>query len=267
MTTVLYETHRMPNRYLPFIFHPDSIRTAPESPANWHENIELLYCVSGSGRIRCGTRIIPFHPGDLVVINADTLHSFGADTQLRYHCLIIDNSFFQNNGIPIKNLYFQEQIRSEYIRATFRQITLAYEQLDTEDYHTILRVRTSVLNLIEALCRECTVSRPAEKHSNHIKQAITYLRQNLDKPITLDELADYVGISKYHLSRQFKIHTGSTVFKTLNAMRCAQALRLMSEGMRVSEAARSSGFENLSYFTKVFSGLYHCLPSQCIPKS
>lgn len=267
MISAFYETHQMPNRHLPFIFHPTCKLTPPESLANWHENIELLYCTSGSGYIRCGTRMIPFLPGELIVVNADTLHSFGTDRELCYQCLIIDNSFFHSNGVPIESLYFQDKICDESIVTLFRKIVFAYEQLNPDDYLTVLQIRASMLNLVEALCQKCTVFRPEGQHSDHVNRAITYLRQNFDKPITLDQLADFVGISKYHLSRQFRLFTGSTVIKTINAMRCAQALQLIREGMQVSDAARACGFENLSYFTRVFFSLYNKLPSQCIPET
>ena len=46
MANSTYETHTMPDPYLPFIFHRDTVVTQKTNIPNWHENIEVLYCVA-----------------------------------------------------------------------------------------------------------------------------------------------------------------------------------------------------------------------------
>ena len=97
-----------------------------------------------------------------------------------------------------------------------------------------------------------------------MKKAISYIRQNMAEEITLDGVADHAGISKFHLARQFKAYTGSTVIATVNLIRCTEARRMIEGGRSVSEAAAACGFENLSYFTRSFKKCFSMVPSDCI---
>ena len=265
MTHIRYETHNMINPFLPFIYHPIFSLTCRQNSPNWHENIELLQCISGSGYVLCGTDRIPMEPGKLVIINADTLHAIGTQEHISYRCLIIDNSFFSENGIPIAQLYFRHLVDDEAVCRLMAAIGKNYEQMDPENYLDILSARTQILLLVQMLCANHTTQRPDNPSNEYIKTAMTYLRSHLSQPISLDALADHVGISKYHLARQFKLFTGETIVQTLNLMRCTEAQRLIKSGTSVSAAASSCGFDNLSYFTRTFKKYFHALPSSFIP--
>ena len=261
MANYRYETHTMPNPLLPFIYHRRFEVNSRDKFPNWHENIEILQATEGSGYVRCGTECLPFSAGELFVVNADTIHSIGTDTRLVYRCLIVDNSFFIANGIPIRSLQFQNVIRNAALYGLFENIVGAYSQLDSDNFRTVLSIRTGVLQLLQALCQSYITLNTVQPSNEHIKKAIVYIRSHLAEPITLDDLAQHVGTSKFHLSRQFKAYTGNTMVQTVNLMRCTEAQRLLESGMRVGEAAAACGFDNLSYFTRTFKTLTGKLPS------
>ena len=261
MAQYRYETHEMRTPLLPFIYHPRFELHQHGKIPNWHENIELLQITEGEGFVRCDAQVFPAIPGDLFVINADELHNFGSDTKLVYRCLILDNSFLIANGIPAGSLLFQNRIRDEGVYGLFENIAQAYERYDASDFRTVLAIRAGVLQLLQALCSDYITQRPAQPSNEYIKKAMTFIRRNLTTTLTLDAIADYVGISKYHFARQFKAFTGKTVVQTVNLMRCTEARRLMEDGMSVSAAAASCGYENLSYFTRTFKTYMGRLPS------
>lgn len=262
MITPLYETHSMPHPALPFIFHRRFEVIQRNKHPNWHENIELLQCTEGSGFVLCGAERVPLIPGALVVINADTVHSIFSDSRVVYRCLIIDNSFFMSNGVPIRSLSFQNFITDSKICALFDDIAQAYNQLAPEDFRSVLDVRSNVLNLVRALCQDYTLQKQENSSNEHVKSALIYMRQHLQQPLSLDRLAEAVGISKFHLSHLFKLYTGKTIIQAMNLLRCTEAQRLIEDGASVSTAAFSCGFENLSYFTRTFKKHMGTLPSK-----
>ena len=262
MANYRYETHNMPDPLLPFIYHRRFVVNSRDKFPNWHENIEILQAIEGSGYVRCGTECLPFSAGELFVVNADTIHSIGTDTRLVYRCLIVDNSFFTSNGIPVRSLRFQNTIRDNSLYDLFENIVQAYSLLDSNNFRTVLAIRTGVLQLLLELCRSYITLGTPQPSNEHIKKAIIYIRNHLAEPITLDSLAQHVGTSKFHLSHQFKTYTGQTMVQTINLMRCNEAQRLIESGMRVGEAAAACGFDNLSYFTRTFKTLTGKLPSQ-----
>ena len=116
MDTPRYEIHKMPHSDLPFIFHQRFELNVQEKSPNWHENIELLQATEGEGYVLCGAEKLPLTSQTVVVVNADTLHYVGTDSHLVYRCLIIDNSFFNSNGVPIHTLYFNPLLNDNAVK-------------------------------------------------------------------------------------------------------------------------------------------------------
>lgn len=266
MGTSKYETHNMPHPMLPFIYHPLFSLPKYKITPNWHENIEILQAISGSGYVLCGIEKIPLTPEGLVIINADVLHNIETDTNLQFRCLIIDNSFFTANGVPIHSLHFQSLITDTPVHTLFDRIAQAYEQLDPDDYRSVLDIRSHVLNLVNVLCMNHTIHKTNDPANAYVKKAVIYLRQHLAEPLSLDMLADELGISKFHLAHLFKLYTGKTIVQTMNLIRCSEAQRMIEEGATVSAAAISCGFENPSYFTRTFKKYMGTLPSSRISR-
>lgn len=272
MAGSIYETHIMKDPLLPFIFHLDHIRPGPYSSpiSNWHENIEILYCTHGSGYVQCDGKKYPFQKGDLFIVNPNALHGFGSDTFLVYHCLIVAKSFCVENGIRTSDIHFRELIRDPELEELFQPVVKAFEQYERgAEPFAATQVRYAVLGFLCRLCRQHIVSLghpEVSVTSQRVKDAITYIKKHMTEPISLQDIADHIGISKCHLAREFKLYTGGTVFNTLNLIRCAEAKRLIEQGSSVSSAALSCGFENLSYFSRTFKKHFGELPSAYLPR-
>lgn len=257
-----YETHVISEPLLPFIFHRQYIVRNCNDMPNWHTNLEILYCIEGNGFVRCGATTTDFQPGDIFVVNPDTPHGICSHSFVRYRCLIIDNRFCVENGIPIGQLIFQPAIRDHDLCKLFDAVTDAYDHRVPEDFCSILDIRHAVLSLLQNLCRNyATIGRRDHQTDEYVKKAISYIRKNMNTNLTLDQVSAFVGISKFHLSRQFKAYTGSTVIQMANLIRCTEARRLIEGGMRICDAAAACGYENLSYFTRIFKKYFQALPS------
>jgi AraC-like DNA-binding protein len=268
MENYVYETHEWEDSLLPFIFHREFSVIHHHCPPNWHENIELLYCLSGQGQLQCGTENITFLPGDLYVVNPDLPHCVYSDSAVLYRCLIIDNSFLQDNGIT-PPVHFQHLIRDDRFHKLFEQLKDAYDQYAQKKAYAVLDIRHTVLHLLQILCAEFVIEAPGQTDSaanSIVKKALLYIRKNMTKTITLDGIADYVGINKYHLSRSFKTITGKTIIEMVNLIRCTEAKRYIENGMSVSSAANSCGYENLSYFSRTFQKIFSKQPSAFSPE-
>lgn len=261
-----YEIHQFAHPFIPFIFHPYYNLTNQEIETNWHKNIEILYCISGNGYVRCGASCYDFKENDIAVINSDQLHTVGSTHSISYCCFIIGTSFCAENGISIENLLFQNLIQDPELAQLIHKISLIHKNFNGSDIGSVIDYRYAALGLLCKLCRDycCAESTPAPSHA-HIKKAIMYIRSNFTKKLSLDDISIYVGISKYYLSREFKALTGCSIIEFINTLRCTEAKRLIEKGMNISSAAYECGFENLSYFSQTFQKHIGVLPS-CILK-
>ena len=261
---LVYEPHIMPDPLLPFIFNTDRRIAGEKQPPNWHYNTEILFCTSGSGYVVCENSSHSVQEGELLVINSGDLHALYADNRFEYYYLIIDRDFCSSNGISTEFIRFVPKICDIAMSRRFESIIKAY---GSSGPCRVANIRCAILNLLILLRAKYTESniggeRPEESVStNRIKQVMVYIRQNLSKTFTLEEIAAHIGINKYYLTREFKRITGQTVFEYINVVRCKEAKRLITDGMNVSAAARGCGFENMSYFSRTYKKCIGNAPS------
>ena len=89
-----------------------------------------------------------------------------------------------------------------------------------------------------------------------IHKALAYIDSNYDKPINLEDVAKAVAMSRFHFSRLFKQHMGPSFKRYINLKRIEVAKGLISKkGYNVTEAGYAVGFNDASYFTRVFRDL------------
>lgn len=96
-----------------------------------------------------------------------------------------------------------------------------------------------------------------------ILSAISFIKQNYNKSVGLQEAAAVINISPEHLSRLFKKETGLNYVKYLNIYRINQSINLMYEKrLSLNQICQSCGFPTHSYFAKTFKKYLHVSPSK-----
>lgn len=101
------------------------------------------------------------------------------------------------------------------------------------------------------------------KHSDVVFKAMEYVRQNYDRKLSLDDVAQHVYLSRSYLSSLFREEAGQTLFSYINQVRVEKSkLFLMDPAISLAEVAALCGFEDQSYFTKVFRKITGLSPKQ-----
>nr|WP_275980409.1 AraC family transcriptional regulator [Halalkalibacter alkaliphilus] len=101
------------------------------------------------------------------------------------------------------------------------------------------------------------------KYSSIVKKAIDLIDLNIDKPLTLSEIAETIHVNSSHLSRQFKKDTDMTIIDFINKKRVEEAKLYLQRGnISVTEVAFMVGFNDLNYFSRVFKKFASTTPSQ-----
>lgn len=93
-----------------------------------------------------------------------------------------------------------------------------------------------------------------EKYQNiYLVNAIEYMKANYHKNPTLQDVADHLYVSTWHLSKLFSKHMGLGFTDVLNNIRIEEAKEmLMDPRNKVYEVAQSVGFKDVAYFNKIF---------------
>ncbi len=91
------------------------------------------------------------------------------------------------------------------------------------------------------------------KHADVVYKIMRYIRGNYHRKITLDDIACQVYLSRSYISSLFKEETGSSLTAYINHVRIEQSKRLLADdSISLVDIAGMCGFEDQSYFTKVF---------------
>jgi len=91
------------------------------------------------------------------------------------------------------------------------------------------------------------------KHISVIKRVHAYVNENHSAKVTLNELAEVVGLSVSYLSKIYREEMGETLVTYMNKVRVEHACTLLTSGSAsLADVAHTVGFEDQSYFSKVF---------------
>ena len=95
-----------------------------------------------------------------------------------------------------------------------------------------------------------------EASSFIVNKALEYIKEHYKEKIHLQDVADYVFVSQWHLSKLLNKHTGQNFSEALNKARIAQAKKLLNDpSMRIYDIAEEVGFQDLAHFSRVFKKL------------
>ncbi|MGD9610159.1 MAG: helix-turn-helix transcriptional regulator [Desulfovibrionaceae bacterium] len=94
-------------------------------------------------------------------------------------------------------------------------------------------------------------------------EAADILRDNIETPPRLMDLARRVGVSPPRLNREFRHHFGATVFGYLRVLRLEEARRLLeSSDINITDAAFTVGYQSLPSFSRAFRDRFGVCPRQ-----
>lgn len=86
------------------------------------------------------------------------------------------------------------------------------------------------------------------------------LRERLDRPASLEDLAAEAGLSPFHFQRMFRASHGLSPRAFLEHLRVEEAKRLMRAGVGLAEVASACGFAHQSHFTRAFRAVVGATP-------
>lgn len=102
-----------------------------------------------------------------------------------------------------------------------------------------------------------------EQQNYYAKEAMRQIRENYAQKLSVEQIADSLGVSASYLSRKFKEETQHTFLDYLNQYRITKAVQLLNTGKyRFGEIADMTGFTNHKHFYGVFRKYVHMTPSE-----
>lgn len=255
---------------------------------HWHNEVEIIIINNGRANVLVDDARIEVHAGQAVMINQDVLHSIRPinDEKCTFYSIIFHPSFLFG--------YAQPYYSTKYLTPIISSASLKYILLD-ESVHWQESLIDHINNALAAtLTRKfgyelvtkaeltlfwtgilehsyipadttTAVSEPSSD-SIRVKEALLYIEKHHMEAITLEDIADSIHVSKSECCRCFKRTLRITPIEYVMKYRIFEATRKIKrnapEAKSISDLAMSVGFNNASYFNKLFKKFLNCTPSQ-----
>ncbi|MGM0125461.1 hypothetical protein IGI37_002860 [Enterococcus sp. AZ194] len=251
---------------------------------HWHKEIEIIYSIVGNVRIGVGEEIVQVNQGEIYFFSSGEPHYFLSSPDSERYVYQFDLKMFDEKTLRIgeKSLVslFETSERHSYnwpkeTEKKVREILLnlyRYNE-DTADGANYLLL-SELYHLMGVFYRELPTTsqeyRLSHRSTIHYKETLERLNKVFDyveerflEPITLEEVAHFVGFSPYYFTRFFKTNTGKTFMGFLNEYRITQAkFILANEKIPMAEVAEKSGFTSVKTFHHVFKESVGLAPLQ-----
>ena len=97
----------------------------------------------------------------------------------------------------------------------------------------------------------------------YIQKAVQYIELNYSQPITIPQIAGFVGVSSIYLTKLFKLSTGKTLSEYLNYHRTQKSLDLLTHTEEtINWISEAVGYSDVRSYIRFFKKFYYMTPSE-----
>lgn len=250
---------------------------------HWHDEAEFFFVLEGNVMFQVDEELFEVKAGEAVFIDGGDIHAAHAhgDEGCSFFALVFGSSLLASVGYDAIQdntvLPYQER------KATFPRVLRRSTSVETGLLDHLGAIRECCISQLpgfeaavkghlllmmhEMIAGGLAQDRRISNHSStsrmeRLKKVLIYIQQHYDKPIRLRELADLIPMSEGQFCRFFKSMTGHTPVDYVNSYRIRQAAGMLIQSERkISDIALEVGFDNISYFIRVFRKTMRCSPS------
>lgn len=252
---------------------------------HWHEEMEVLIINNGLAEVCTDDASYSLKPGQGVIINQNVMHSIYSMDQRNctFYSLVFHPDFLfghKNNYLqaqfllPIQNFHLFKILvldeENEWHERMMDAVNDAIAANVTKQFGYEIATKGYLCKfwseLVARLPQLSTAPPPhASLDEQRVKQAMLFIRKHHAEPLSLEEIAESVHISKSECCRCFSRTLQMTPFEYLMKYRIFEATKKMiehiSNPMSIADIAVSVGFNNISYFNKLFKKFLGCTPT------
>lgn len=250
-------------------------------PSHRHNFIEVLYVCEGSLTNIIGGKQVVIEAGELLFLNQFTRHEIlpAGKNDIAINFMILPEFFDvaytmagSNNVLAdfLVNVLRQNKEKGEYLHFRVAEVLQIQNLLENMIYSLVTgrgdqnRINQTTMGLIFLYLLDSVQyaeMRVPNQYENMIAMTtLDYIEQNY-KTATLTELCVKLHLPMHVLSKMIKKNTGFNFKELLQRKRMNKAIELMCETeLPISDIIAAVGYENGSYFHRVFREKYHVTP-------
>jgi AraC-like DNA-binding protein/quercetin dioxygenase-like cupin family protein len=272
------------NRDFPFFIDRYIIQRNEEIPAHTHEFYEFVFVLEGSAQHEMNGSVRTLKPGDLFMLEPGVYHGYTGSSDeetpvynvmflpellreefraLRSSTYFMEFSylapFLRNSPTHYPYLNLTGMLQSKVENDLARMHLEAQEQLPGYE----LMIKTDMIRMLIEIgrTRNSAEGEKGKKHQMHY--VLSLLQEHFNRPLTMEQFSRLCHMSPSTLAYKLKSETGKTFVEYKRSLQMKHAcLMLKHTQTAIADLAFESGFEDVSYFYRVFRSEMGCTPAE-----
>lgn len=215
----------------------------------------IHYIISGKGYYKVNQETYTLYAGDtfLVYPNTEVLYYADENAPWEYAWVGFTGSdasmILQATDFSPQQPFIRDTPKGDAIH---RQILHIYDARGNEFEHAV-EMTGRLYTMLALFLHTASRSDTHNSANSYVQKGIEYISSNYSYAITVEDIADYVGVSRSHLFRSFETVLGQSPKEYLTDFRMKQACYLLEHSdLSITAIANSLGFDNSLYFSKTF---------------
>lgn len=254
-------------------FIPANIKLT-DMTMHWHDDVEFIYVVQGSTYYNLNNEKIRIRAGEGIFVNARQRHSIEASSEdctlycLIFHPFILFSSEYvaANVVMPVlenKNVpYLLLREEEPWQRVILQTIQDMQPYVESENGH--MQIMRGVYDIWDRLYQNLISKQNKDENNKELiimKKMVTFIRKNFRNKIKLQEICEAGNVGKTKCNEMFAAYYNVTPIEYLRNYRIEKGAYLLEiTDMSITEIAYETGFNDASYFSKIFGQQIGCSP-------
>ena len=270
---------------LPFSIYKGTMSTSfPSIATHWHEEIEVIIVLDGKCDYRINLDSFVINKGDILIIGSQSLHSLTSipNENMTWASFVFNINMLKSSNTdgtllkyiaPLLNHEHQLPIIIKDNIDCYSKIFDVIENIIycyyEKDIAYELELKSLLFKFFSLLYKNNLIKKHQSKNNltinttDKIKLVLNYINDHYSEDISINTLADLCQYSEYHFMRFFKKHIGLTCIQYINNLRLEKSsILLTSTNNAIMDISLEVGFDNLSYFNKLFKRKYNLTPKE-----
>jgi AraC-like DNA-binding protein len=234
-----------------------------------HDLWELVIVQKGQIRATAGANVHILTAGQAILHEPMEFHRLCSDGGTSPEIIIF--TFYADNMPPYSTRIYHDVDTAaaaeivDLLREAFEiDKQHKYRLTQLKDTHAVqgqIAVKKLEMLMLKILTQAVDNPQPASRSAKNYKTVVRFLEANLDRNLSVKEIAEACQMGEVNLKQTFSRHAGIGVMQYFTRLKINAAITMLKDGANVQEAANRLGFPNQNYFSTVFKKVTGRSPS------
>lgn len=237
---------------------------------HWHPELEFVYIIEGSLQVCIDGTEQTIQSGEFYFCNTKVIHSTAApDSTAHYKYIVLQLShdfllrFHDDCFFSIHRSTAYDKIRTQ-----LQQLVCLSEEEAPQSSSNLIDIKKNkvLLEICQILLEDCILSSTNilknPDFTGYARSVMEYVCEHYTQKLSLQSLADFVGLSPQYLSKYFRKTTNMCLTRYINLIRLEHSNKcLLNKNMNISDIALSNGFPDVKTYVRTCKSVYGMTPS------